>query len=270
MAKQAPISEEILRGICQIIADTDMGLSGTEITHLLANAQITDTDPGLTKWRRLFNAFANWQNRNRCSNNIYDFLLRAMNPVSYMNKHELFEWRRTELNKRLIFLGQAILETGKIGKVSQAATTIREAEQRADALKQKLYSREVHIDVLKFCRAELLEDNYFYAVFETTKSVADKIRKLSGLTTDGGELIEKAFAISQPILIINELQTETEKSEHKGFANLLKGFFGMFRNTTAHAPRIHWEIKEEDALDIMSLASLCHRRLDQAKKTPLK
>jgi hypothetical protein len=47
---------------------------------------------------------------------------------------------------------------------------------------------------------------------------------------------------------------------------LLRFFFGMFRNTTAHAPRIEWETKELDALDIMSLASLCHRWLDQAKK----
>lgn len=49
MAKQEPISEELLRGICQMIADTGMGLSGSEIGHLLANAQIEDTDPLLTK-----------------------------------------------------------------------------------------------------------------------------------------------------------------------------------------------------------------------------
>ena len=266
MAKQEPISEELLRGICQVIADTNMGLSGTEIGHLLANAEIKDTDPTITKWRRLFNAFANWQNRNRCANNIYDFLLRAMNPVSYMNNHEAFEWRRIELNKRLVFIGLSILETGKIGKMAQVATTIKEAELRADELKRKLKNRDVHTDVLKFCRAELLEDNYFHAVFETTKSVADKIRNLSGLSADGNELIDGVFSINNPILIINKLQNETEKSEHKGFANLLKGFFGMFRNTTAHAPRIQWEIKEQDALDIMSLASLCHRRLDDSQK----
>jgi len=267
MTKQTPIAEELLRGICQVIADTEMGLSGTEIGHLLANAQIADTDPTLTKWKRLFNAFANWQNRNGCANNIYDFLLRAMNPVSYMNKKEAFDWRREELNKRLVFTGLTILETGRIGRIAQAATTIKEAEQRADELKRKLNKREVHSDVLEFYRAELLSDNYFHAVFETTKSVADKIRRLSGLTSDGSELVEAAFAIGNPRLTINPLQTETDKSEHKGFANLIKGFFGMFRNTTAHVPRIQWTIEEQDALDMMSVASLCHRRLDKAKRT---
>ncbi len=29
-------------------------------------------------------------------------------------------------------------------------------------------------------------------------------------------------------------------------------------------PKIHWEITEQDALDMMSLASLIHRRLDHS------
>jgi uncharacterized protein (TIGR02391 family) len=266
MAKIAPISEELLRNICKVIADTGMGLTGAEIGHLLVNSSIPDTDPGITKWQRLFNACAHWQNQHQCSNNIYDFLHRAMNPVSYMNNQETFEWRRTELNKRLIFIGLTIQETGKIGKLATAAKTINEAEQRADELKRKLKNREVHADVLNFCRAELLVDNYFHAVLEATKSVAAKLQKISGLTSDGSELVDRAFSLQDTIVTINGLSNATERSEHTGFANLLKGFFGMFRNVTAHAAKIEWEIKEHDALDIMSLASLCHRRLDGAKR----
>lgn len=59
-------------------------------------------------------------------------------------------------------------------------------------------------------------------------------------------------------------QTESEQSEQKGFANLLKGIFGTFRNTTAHAPKVTWVIEEQDALDILSTVSLIHRRLDGA------
>ena len=52
------------------------------------------------------------------------------------------------------------------------------------------------------------------------------------------------------------------ESEHKGFANLIKGVFGMFRNTTAHSPKVIWNMKEDDALDILSTISLIHRKLD--------
>lgn len=82
------------------------------------------------------------------------------------------------------------------------------------------------------------------------------------MTEDGSELVDKAFTIRDPKIKINNLTTETERSEHKGFANLIKGVFGMFRNTTAHAPKITWEIDEQDALDILSTISLIHRKLE--------
>lgn len=39
-----------------------------------------------------------------------------------------------------------------------------------------------------------------------------------------------------------------------------------FRNTTAHTPNIRWPIGEEDAFDIVTLASMI-RRLDNADVT---
>jgi uncharacterized protein (TIGR02391 family) len=70
------------------------------------------------------------------------------------------------------------------------------------------------------------------------------------------------------MLTINALSLESEKSEQRGFLNLVKGIFGMFRNTTAHAARIHWPMTKEDAEDLFSLVSLIHRRIDAAKMPP--
>lgn len=62
--------------------------------------------------------------------------------------------------------------------------------------------------------------------------------------------------------IQSNLKTDTEKSEHKGFAQLLKGCFAAVRNPLAHEPEILWE-GEEDAADYFTLISLLHRRLDR-------
>ena len=70
-----------------------------------------------------------------------------------------------------------------------------------------------------------------------------------------------------PRLAFNRLDTESERSEHTGLMNLIKGVFGAFRNTTAHAPKIHWAVSEQDALDILTTLSLVHRRLDAAIQT---
>lgn len=60
------------------------------------------------------------------------------------------------------------------------------------------------------------------------------------------------------------MRTETEKSEHKGFALLIKGAFAAIRNPTAHKLKILWQ-GEEDAADYFTLLSLIHRNLDKAK-----
>ena len=121
-------------------------------------------------------------------------------------------------------------------------------------------------EVLKYCRAELIEENYFHAVLEATKGVAERIRQLSGLGSDGADLVNEAFAIKNPILALNPLVTETEKSEQKGFTNLLIGVFGTVRNPLAHAPKVVWPMPEQDALDILTLISFVHRKLDAARK----
>lgn len=124
--------------------------------------------------------------------------------------------------------------------------------------------------MLAFCRAELLQKNYFHAVFEATKSVADKSRQHTGLAGDGAELFDQAFGLGKlgiSVLAFNSRQTDTEKSEQNGLMHLLKGMFGVFRNVTAHAPRVSWTITEQDALDLLTIASLLHRRIDAAVST---
>ncbi len=69
------------------------------------------------------------------------------------------------------------------------------------------------------------------------------------------------------MLAFNSLRTETEKSEHKGFAMLLKGCFGAIRNPLAHERQILWQ-GEDDAADYFSLISLLHRKMDDCVAVP--
>ena len=117
-----------------------------------------------------------------------------------------------------------------------------------------------------YCRAELLQENYFHAVLEAVKGLAERIRQMSGLTADGAELVNQVLSTKAPILAINSLKTETEVSEQKGIANLLVGLLGAVRNPTAHAPKVTWPMPEQDAMDILALISFVHRKLDVAVK----
>lgn len=258
-----------LEQIANVLGNMQTGLTGSKIGSYLAECNIIDPMPGENKRDRLFKAFKTQQEKDRCANNICNFIQRAMDPVLYTNMQDHFKEKQSELNITLAFEGLRLDDQGKIVKGEQAQT-ISQAEAAANQLKQKLIARGVHADVLKFCRAELIKENYFHAVLEAAKSVAQKIRDKSGFKNDGCALVDDAFGIGKkdfPIIAFNSLQTDSERSEHIGLTNLMKGFFGVFRHPTAHAPKLLWQMTEQDALDMMTLASLIHRRLDTAVRT---
>jgi len=256
-------TESQLQAIAQALADTSLGLTGAEIGHLLKSIGMDDPDPLMTKWKRLYNAFVARQNYSQNRRAIQEFIRRAMRPERYASEPARFEPMRANLNRALAFCGLAVEASGQLINVASVAT-LSEAARRAQELRADLTSRGVHPDVLAFCRAELVADDYFHAVLEASKSIFDKLRARTGFTDDGGALVDKALAGDVPKVSINPLATESQKSEQKGFANLLKGTYGMFRNPTAHEARVHWAMGKEDAEDLLSLASMIHRRLDAA------
>ena len=265
MDRIEPFDAQQLQSVCKILADTGRGLTGSEIGYILADCRLNDTNPQMTKWKRLFNSLAEAQNKHNVGNHLIMFITRALNPVSYSRDRNAFNWRRNELNTVLVFSGYQVGDDGKVRRVTKE-TTLKGALARANALKYALEDRNVHAEVFKYCQAELLEDNYFHAVLEAIKGVAERIRNISGLKADGAELINAVFSVKSPILAINSLGSDTEISEQKGFSNILVGLFGTVRNPTAHAPKIVWPMTEQDALDILSLVSFVHRKLDNATK----
>ena len=252
-----------LEGLAQILADTNSGLKGSELSKYIPEAGLIDIDSTNTKWKRLYNSFVKYQNETQNSNSILKFINLTMKPSRYVGRHGEYEDIRGELNKRLCFIGLYLNESGIFNPVT-ITQTISEAEQRINRFKSKLELRNIHLTIFQYCNSELISENYFHAVFEAVKSVAEEIRIKSNLTLDGGELVDRALSISTPLIKINTLETETHKSEQKGFGNLIKGVFGMFRNTTAHSPKIVWHIEEDEALDIMTTISLIHKKLEKA------
>jgi uncharacterized protein (TIGR02391 family) len=60
--------------------------------------------------------------------------------------------------------------------------------------------------VLRFCRAELLQHNYFHAVLEASKSVADKLRTKTGEDGDGSPLVDATCSLkSGPRIAFNDI-----------------------------------------------------------------
>jgi uncharacterized protein (TIGR02391 family) len=258
-------SDAEIESIAKIVGD---GFTGSELTQFLAEAGVRDSEEG-TKWRRVRAALLADQQRRRDGSGVAKLLRVAMSPARHVSRREWFGRKLGELNGVLRFRGLELRNDGKLYQVKPAAT-LDEALRRASRLREQLEPRKVHSEVLRYCTAEIMQDNYFHAVLEVAKGLAQRTRDLSGLNLDGTSLAQKAFGLgsnSLPILAINSLGSESEKSEQLGFMNLLSGVFQMFRNVTAHDPKITSRLSELDALDILTLASLLPRKLDQAAPT---
>jgi uncharacterized protein (TIGR02391 family) len=253
-----------IEGLAKLLGECG---SGTDISRVLHDRGLVDVSGESTKWRRLYSVFLDSQRRQGSANQVIDFIQSFLIPARFVGRSEQFEAHRQAMNTVLAFSG---LQYGQDGKFRQCDTarTLDEAEARVRTIRSKFQGRLIHSEVLKYCRVELMQDNYFHAVFEAAKGLAQRIRDLSGEQLDGAALVDRVFAIERPMIAINSLRTETEKSEHKGFALLLKGCFAAVRNPLAHEPKLLWQ-GEEDAADYLSLISLLHRKLDDGVKTGL-
>lgn len=256
-----------LHNISDIIADI---LTHGKITDQLASAGISQAG-GSNKPDRVFFALKERQKQDGCGNNVLAFILQIINPKRY-NDEAVFEKDRGRINEKLLYEGIEITVRGEARQVDKAKT-IQEAKERSLKIKQKVHGIFIHRDIIPFCEEEWLKDNYFHAILEITKSVAERLRQMSGYNSDGADLIDDCFGLGKeknPMLAFNMLKNESEESEHKGFGNFCKGFFSMYRNPKAHNPKILEETQLSEMTEVLIVATIIHNKLDNTHKTGYK
>ena len=93
---------------------------------------------------------------------------------------------------------------------------------------------------------------------------------LEAVSADGSDLVNQAFGTRDGARCraFNSLRTMSEDSEHRGLMQLMKGVFAVFRPPTAHELKSKWAVNEREALDLLTMVSVLHRRLDGAIRVP--
>lgn len=220
---EPPWSYPMLKAVADVLADTSDGLTGREIGDLLTRLRMEDPIPTATKRERLAEAFVARQNKDQSSRRIITFIVTAMDPVRYRTQPELFTLRQDRLNEHLAFVGLRVNDKGEVARGARAQT-LDEATRIATSIRDEMLRRKVHPEVLRYCSVEVLKKAHFHACLEATKSIFDRLRMLSGASGDGASLVDAALALGRsgtPLLAISALQTQTEKDEQNGLANLL-------------------------------------------------
>ncbi len=258
-----------LRSLSKLIGEEI--LTHRQIDEQFQNAGITDSGQGTNKPDRIYYTLKKRQEQDQCGNNVLNFILIIINPKRYTSEPE-FETHRRAVNERLLYEGIEIDKTGRARRVEKA-TTISEAKRRSMRIKERVHGIGIHHNILPYCESEWLNENYFHAILEITKSVAERLRQISGYNSDGAELVDDCFGMrkeKKPMLAFSKLQTESDESEHKGFGNFIKGFFSMYRNPKAHDPKLLEDTQLTEMTEVLVVASIIQNKLDKTFKTGLK
>lgn len=274
------LDEQQLKSICEVLGETTKGFTKTQLKHLLQQSRIVPVSDGsnsnglgysigLNKRDWLYNCLATEINNSHSISKIYLFLEKALNPVSFTDtaKREQYTYLLEGTNKVLMLAGLEITKEGKLIPVAQAKT-LDEVDRRVNSLQSALYHRSIHSEVTKYCINDYLQNDYYDAVFEAAKGLAERVRTISGLSTDGGQLFQTAFSTKDPYLFFNSMRSESEKSEFTGLKELLEAIFHLIRNPAAHTPKINWKVDETKALDVLTMISFAHKYLDECHKVP--
>lgn len=256
-----------LRNISDVLSEI---ITHSKITEYLKDCNISESE-GTNKSDRIYYALKERQDKDGCGNNVAAFILRIISPKRYNSELE-FENDRSQINEKLAFVGYSISQKGELKECAKAST-ISEAQERSQKIKKKIHGLKIHHDIIPYCDEEWLRDDYFHAIEEVARCVFDVLKQKSGnYSIDGAVLVDFCFALKdekhpKPKLAFNMLSSDSEISEHKGFANFCKGFYGMYRNPKAHSSRKNEDTSLEQLAEVLVVATIIHNRLDSVYPT---
>ncbi|MCY4059994.1 MAG: TIGR02391 family protein [Gammaproteobacteria bacterium] len=245
-----PFSAAIIEAVAGVIGDTTNGLTGSQISLRLREVPIPDVDPDNTKRKRLYNAMTVHQDGHKNGEAVVGLIHAVMKPARFVGDPAQFSHMQGRLNEVLVLEGLRVNDKGRVVRLKAgAATTLDEAASRAGQMRTELHRRRTHQDVVRYCTDELLAKNNFHACLEATKSVPDRLRTMTRLGGDGAKIVQDTLLPSdRPLVSINSGRTETDRSEQAGFANVALGLVGLYRNPTAHEPKIRRTVSDEELL----------------------
>lgn len=251
--------------VCEVIAATCYpALSTSDLKRALAPTKL-DLDDGPNKRTRLLTTLNNAQITQNAGNVLVVFLNAAMSPSRYVKDPSRFAQLQGQLNEALVLFGFRINDEGKFARALKAST-LTEAARLSGEFVAELRRRGCHPALIEYCDEELLRKSIFHAIEEAAKSIPDRLRRHTGLGTDGADLYATVFGgkTTDPLVKITAFQTESEKSEQRGFKTLLTGIHGHYRNPRAHSTRRGSDENKQDFFESFALFSYVHRRLDRA------
>lgn len=129
---------------------------------------------------------------------------------------------------------------------------------------RRLGLQRLHPKVVTAASALFADRQYDSAVTEAMKSVEVRVRDLTGLQLSGAPLMQEAFKPKDFRLDVAVESGRSGDDEREGYFYLFRGSMIGIRNPKAH--ELSRGEDPDEALEVLALASILHRRLDVAEE----
>jgi uncharacterized protein (TIGR02391 family) len=117
------------------------------------------------------------------------------------------------------------------------------------------YDRRIHDDKLRTATRSRFETyHYADAVESGSKALNECVRSTSGSIEDGDGLMTSVFSEKNPKLRINNLKSQSDKSEQRGHMLMCQGVVAAWRNPRAHSS----QLDDDPATTIAMLEHIQH------------
>lgn len=114
--------------------------------------------------------------------------------------------------------------------------------------------RIVDDDLRTATRSRFVAKHYSDAVESGVKALNECIRSKSGSTLDGDSLMTSVFSVNNPLLRLNRLRSDSDRSEQRGHMMLCQGAVAAWRNPRAHSS----QVKDSPEKALMMLENIQH------------
>ncbi len=138
--------------------------------------------------------------------------------------------------------------------------------QTSHATPIERYDTAISDKALRLASRQLFSDgHYARAVEEAFKCLNNEVKSKSGIDSkDGDKLMRQAFSANGPTLILNDLHSQSDIDEQRGYMELFAGSMMGIRNPRAHEHQL--QDSPEEALEMITLANHLMRKLRSATK----
>ncbi|MBE3129044.1 MAG: TIGR02391 family protein [Actinobacteria bacterium] len=140
----------------------------------------------------------------------------------------------------------------------------KDSKQKPDTL--NTFWGLIHPKIVEVSKSRF-ETNHFAdsveaALKEVNNIVKGIVKQSTGKEYDGADLMNRAFSLQNPIIVLDDLSTETGKAIQIGYMQIFSGSMTGIRNPKAHQ---NITIDEKRTIHFLFLASLLMFKIDEKK-----